>query len=126
MWNSIPTANNQNADLVLGQTDFISSNYGTSNLLLNYPTGVFYDGNKLFVVDNSNYRVLIWNSLPTSNGQAADAVMGQPDFVTANENQGGLSGSSLNYPTDLYSDGVRMFISDTDNNRVLIAPIPGI
>ena len=46
------------------------------------PQGVWIANNKLYVADTQNYRVLIWNSFPTTNNQAPDVVLGQPDFTT--------------------------------------------
>src|SRR5699024_7841431 len=50
----------------------------------------------------------------------ADLVLGQPDFVSKGVNTGGVSNSSLNQPYAVYSDGTRLFVSDSLNNRVLV------
>ena len=42
----------------------------------------------LFVTDLGYNRVLIWNSIPTSNGAAADVAIGQPDLVSSIANYG--------------------------------------
>ena len=47
------------------------------------PTSVTTDGTRLFVSDLGFNRVLIWNTIPTANGQAADVVVGQPDMVSS-------------------------------------------
>ncbi len=89
IWNSIPTRNGVSADLVLGQADFISgsANRGGSVAAntLNNPTSFWSDGEKLFISDESNHRVLLWRSFPTINGQAADVVIGQADFSSTVE-----------------------------------------
>ena len=41
------------------------------------------DGSKLLVCDKDNNRVLIWNTVPTTNGQPADVVVGQTDFTSS-------------------------------------------
>ena len=46
------------------------------------PQGVWIQGGKLYVADTQDHRVLIYNSIPTSNGAAADLVLGQPNFTT--------------------------------------------
>jgi hypothetical protein len=46
----------------------------------NGPTDVWSDGTRLAVVDNANSRVLIWASIPTTNGQAATIVIGRASF----------------------------------------------
>jgi len=47
------------------------------------PQGVWIQGTRLFVADTDNSRILVWNTIPTSNYQAADYVLGEPDFNTA-------------------------------------------
>ena len=68
----------QDADIVLNWFDF--NNSGGSQVLY-HPMGITNDGQHLIVVDTCNNRVLIWNSLPTSN-VAPDVVLGQTDFNT--------------------------------------------
>lgn len=152
IWNHIPTANNQPADIVLGQPNFTSDNqpppngsnppvYPTAaaNQLLN-PTSVSTDpsGTHLFVSDLGFNRVLIWNSIPTSNDQPADVVVGQPNMTsTIANNTNNLCSSpgndstgkpiypsecnkTLNFPRYALSDGTHLFIADGGNDRVLV------
>ena len=72
------------ADGVLGQPDFTTnlkkySRDGVSNL-----RGVFGDeAGRLYLVDESNHRVLVFNHAASQpNGAFADYVLGQPDFGT--------------------------------------------
>ncbi len=121
IYNSIPTTNNAPADIVIGQTNFTSSAATTTRTGLSYPGNVFYDGKKLFIPEYGNSRVLIYNSLPTTNGAPADVVIGQADFTHGTANQGGtVKAYTLNKPTGVFSDGKRLFIADYLNNRVLI------
>ncbi|MGA3024346.1 MAG: hypothetical protein ABSF98_06220 [Bryobacteraceae bacterium] len=164
IWNSIPTQNNQPADLVLGQPNFtttqspkITTTPVTSSSDIISPTGVSSDGTHLFVADLGQNRVLIWNSIPTQNNQAADVEIGQPDMTTAvpNNSFSGLpattSGSTdketpvlcttpqvngadsngnptypqrcaytLSFPRYVLSDGTRLFVADSGNDRVLV------
>src|SRR5262249_7624836 len=92
--NGIPTQNGAAADLVLGQKDFTSfvqpdltqqRTGATASVLLN-PVAVTSDGQRLFVTDLGYNRVLIWNSIPASNGQAADVAIGQPDLTSSTAN----------------------------------------
>ena len=123
IWNKIPTTNGANADVVLGQTDFTSSGFATSQTGLNEPEGIWSDGTKLAVADFFNSRVLIWNSIPTSNGSPADIVVGQPDFTSADNST--LNAQSLNEPGDVTSDGTSLFVADSRNNRILVySPFP--
>src|SRR5262249_33581239 len=96
IWNSIPTTNGAAADVVLGQTNMTTfvqpdltqqKNNVTASALLN-PVAVSSDGTRLFVTDLGYNRVLIWNTIPTSNGQAADVAVGQPDLTSSVANYG--------------------------------------
>lgn len=139
IWNSWPTHNNQNADLVLGQTSFntntspsptITAPSAAANQLEN-PTSVTSDGTHLFVSDLGFNRVLIWNSIPTTMDQNADVAVGQPDLtqttfnnpnVCAGYNIGPVNEcrTSLNFPRFALSNGTKLFVADGGNDRVLI------
>lgn len=111
------------ANLVLGQPNFTSSavnNGGLSSQSMNAMYHAFVASDKLFVADSSNNRVLIWNSLPTTNGQAADIVLGQPDMNSNASNNGGVSAQSMAKPSFVYSDGTRLVVAEEGNHRVLI------
>lgn len=88
IWNTIPTQNAQPADVVLGQPDFTQNqpNLGISNnptvQTLNWPYGVFSDGNSLWIADTGNRRVLFYHKIPTNNYAKAEKVIGKPDFTT--------------------------------------------
>ncbi|MAK92810.1 MAG: hypothetical protein CMI13_16445 [Oleibacter sp.] len=97
VWNTFPTENFEPADLVLGQPDFASNNANDADQdsseddpsaqTMNYPfDGIYSNGEQIFVTDGDNNRVLIWNSWPTENGQAADVVLGQGSFTNTAAN----------------------------------------
>ncbi len=127
IWNSIPSQNNQPADLVLGQDNFTTTrvvNPPTASSLRG-PQGVWIQGNRLMVADTSNNRVLIWNSFPSRNNQAADVVLGAPDFTTRVEldlvvTRIDPKAENLLNPVSVTSDGQRVFVSDLGFNRVMI------
>ncbi len=140
IWNSIPTSNNQPADLVLGQSSFnvgtqsacdpTKTNYVSAANQLCNPVSVTSDGAHVFVADLGFNRVLIWNHIPTSNGENADVVVGQPDMVSAVPNNPAVCANgtgtevqcayNMNFPRYALSDGRRLFIADGGNDRVLI------
>jgi len=127
IWNEIPTSNNQNADVVLGQPDFVTFNLPTpvTASSLRAPQGVFISNGKLMVADTQNNRVLIWNSIPTKNNQPADLVLGAPNFTTVvNPDQTSnaifAAPNTLLSPTSVTSDGVHLFVADLGFSRVLI------
>jgi uncharacterized protein (TIGR03437 family) len=113
IWNSIPTSNNQPADLVLGEPNFNTAPPSTTSDLpptasnLFSPVSVTSDGTRLYVTDLGHHRVLIWNTIPTQNGQAADVVVGQPNMTTEGDNNYGGTCKS----NGIDSDGVTTFPS---------------
>ncbi|SHJ87061.1 NHL repeat-containing protein [Pseudozobellia thermophila] len=127
IWNDLPTSEYQEPDVVLGQSSFSETGRNSGGLVsentLHYPSGIWSDGTILIVGDAWNHRVLIWHTLPTENGQAADVVLGQPDFVSNQPNVAGIgndpSAQTLNWPYGVFSDGSSLWIADTGNRRIL-------
>lgn len=120
IYNSLPSVNGASASVVVGRTTFSSTTSGCTQNLCSNVNGVCFspDGKKLIVSDFGNNRVLIWNSIPTVNGQNADVVIGQTSFTT---NASGVTASNLNGPTGIsMSPAGQLFISDYNNNRVLV------
>ncbi len=126
IWNEPPMQNNREADIVLGQADFFS---GESNRGNDEPTaetlfwcyGVHWDGEQLWVADTGNRRVMMWNGIPTRNGQPADLILGQHDFVTRDENGGGEpDAASMRWPHGIAVWRGRLCISDAGNNRIMV------
>jgi len=107
------------SSLVLGQPDFTTNNSNLSQTGLRGPTGVATDGNILAVADTDNNRVLIWLRAPTRNGQPADVVVGQADF-THNATSVPPTQTSLRGPEGVWISNGKLFIADTQDNRVLI------
>lgn len=63
-------------------------------------------------------------ALSFTNGQAADVVVGQPDFITANLGGGGATGFSGLYSSAHVANG-NLYVGDDFNNRVMVfAGIP--
>lgn len=97
IFNHIPTANGASADIVLGEPDMTTNTQPVLSQQLNIldtnlaatasnmynPVSVTSDGTRVYVADLGNNRVLIWNSIPTSNGAPADVVVGQPNMTSA-------------------------------------------
>ncbi|MFA5569101.1 MAG: hypothetical protein WC972_10695 [Trueperaceae bacterium] len=122
IWTGFPTASFTPADLVLGQVDFGSDAASAAASGLDAPQSVHGNGTQLFVADTYNNRVLLWNAMPTTNGQPADAVLGQPDLVSALPNGGALSATArgFDHPTGVYAIGNRLLVADNHNHRYLI------
>ncbi|TFZ07275.1 hypothetical protein EZ313_11935 [Ramlibacter henchirensis] len=101
-------------------------NTGPSEFTLNRPTGVWTDGARLVVADTQNNRVLIWDTIPqpgaSDAARGADRVLGQHDFESVQPNRGldAPTRFALHGPKSVASDGTRLAVADTGNNRVLI------
>ncbi len=111
------------ASVVLGQPDFVTSteNLYASQNNLRAPTAVASDGIHLVVADTNHNRILIWNHIPTTNNAPADVVVGQPNFTTDTVPTNGTpSASSLSGPQGVWILNGKMYVADTQNNRVLI------
>jgi sugar lactone lactonase YvrE len=95
---------------------------GVSASSLLGPSDVCSDGTRVAVVDTGNSRVLVWNSLPTQNGQPADAILAQPVASTGSPNLGtGIAGiNSAAFPTACVFAPEGLYLADTGNNRVLL------
>ena len=128
IWNTLPTTMNQPPDVVVGQTSFTTNVFPGDTptaTSLRGPNGVWIQNGQLFVADTQNDRVLIYNSIPTSNGAAADIVLGQPNMTTyvqvniADQTTSAASNNLLT-PVSVTSDGTRLFVADLGFNRVLI------
>lgn len=127
IWNTLPTSNQQRADVVLGQVSATAS--AANNVLppqplqFNQVSHVATDGTRLFVVDQGNSRVLIWNQVPKAGPVPPDVVLGQADFTSGLANRGGsgsTSAQTLSSPTTVAVSGDRLAVADTGNNRVLV------
>ena len=72
VWNKAPTSATSVPDFVLCQTSMTSNASGTSLSQCNWPSDAVVTANgKLLVADSDNDRILVWNTMPTSSGQAA-------------------------------------------------------
>jgi uncharacterized protein (TIGR03437 family) len=84
---------------------------------LNFPRFALSDGERLFIADAGNDRILIYNEIPLSNGAAADVVIGQPDFQRLVESDGA---GSVRAPTALAHDGANLYVTDPFTRRILV------
>src|SRR5581483_4080559 len=112
-----PLCQNQ-ASLVLGQPDFSTTTAPRTQAGLNFRLPFAPDGTIFAVADTANNRVLIWKSIPTQNGQNADIVLGQPDFTTLGPVT--VSASTFRAPQGVWIQNGKLYVADTQNNRVMI------
>src|SRR5260370_30659483 len=88
---------------------------------MNFPRFALSDGRRLFVADGGNDRVLVFNQVPTGNGFAADAIMGQ---LGGGINQASDSTDSMRTPLSLAWDGTNLYVTDAFNVRVMVYTPP--
>ena len=126
IWHTRPTQSHQRPDVVLGQADFDSgeSNRGqdrpTASTLF-WPYCVSWDGQRLWVADTGNRRVLMWQGLPQHNGEAAALVLGQPDFDHRDENGGAApTAASMRWPHAISFSAGGLCVADAGNNRLML------
>ncbi len=84
---------------------------------LNFPRFALSDGQRLFIADAGNDRILVYNQIPLENGAPADTVIGQADFQKLEESDGA---SGLRSPTALAYDGTNLYVADPFSRRVLV------
>ena len=108
VWNSLPEENVQ-ADIVIGQKDFTSFTAGIGEDQLNWPVGVAFAGDALIISDAHNDRLLVYDSVPSSNGAPADHVI-----TAINEDE------DLIWPWGIWSDGSRLIATSTFSGKVAV------
>ena len=122
VYNQVPTANGTAADFVIGQPDFSMNAAATTANGLNHPYAAYCMANKLFVVEQGNNRILVFDPIPTATNPAASYVIGQPDMVTGTS---GCAADKFNSPYEILRVGDTFYVADGGNHRVLrFDPIP--
>jgi DNA-binding beta-propeller fold protein YncE len=126
--------NGESASFELGQPSgvnaFTTHAAATTQSGMDLPDLISYDPNtnRLFVADNINSRVLVYNVGPSviANGENASYVIGAANFTTNNDS---TTQSTLELDEPLNNSEAcarydpasgRLFVCDTDNNRVMI------
>ena len=125
IWRQLPRDDATPPDLVLGQPNFTSDdrNRGgsASSRSLFVPTGVLVWQGSLIVADAWNHRVLIWRQLPLVSDLPADIVLGQATMYDGELNRGGSpQADTLYWPYGVATDGRRLYVTDSNNRRVLV------
>jgi DNA-binding beta-propeller fold protein YncE len=127
VYNTSSLSNGMNAAYVLGATGFGGTGGpgGATQSTLTLPFGVAFDtaNQLLYVGDNNNSRVMVFNVAPGTimNGENASYVLGQPSFTANGAN---LTQSGMESTTGLAFDSVndRLFVADGGYSRVTIYP----
>ncbi len=112
--------NGESAVNVIGQADFTSTTSTTSQSRFKAAAYINYDStnDRLFVVDATSNRVLIFDVSAITNGESAIGVLGQTNYTSSTA---GTTQSKFSNPSgvDYYSTADILFVSDYNNNRVL-------
>lgn len=103
-------------DIILGR---LSESSAPGPATLVNPVSVALDGKRIYVGDAALHRVLVWNSLPSTDDQPADVVLGQPDF-TSNMAVDVPDPESIAAPSAMVSDGNNLFVADSARRRILV------
>ncbi len=125
IWHRRPTGTKDVPDVVLGQADFDGgeSNRGylhPTESTLFWPYCISWDGERLWVADTGNRRVLMWQGLPQRHGAPADLVLGQADFLHRDENGGAApSAASMRWPHAITFPAAGLCVADAGNNRLM-------
>ncbi|GEM_PF-782316 len=129
-------SNGMNAIDVLGQTNFYERVERVTQQGLSNPIGLAYDleNNRLFVGQSSN-RISVFDILPpqegASHGPSAIGVLGKTDYDENNNlvptfdkfgRNNGPNNLNFNWAEDSIVDTTnhRLFVSERENNRVLV------
>lgn len=117
--------NGAGASGVLCQPDFATTTHGLSATQADFPWGTWITpDDTLWVLDYSNHRALRFDNASTkANGSAANAVVGQPDFITKTTGTTSQKLNLFNWGLHPFVDGSgNLWIPDANNNRVLTFP----
>lgn len=113
IYNTVPGAGNPLPDLVLGQSNFTNNLPGAGKNELSWAGNVSAAGGKVAVADTENDRILIWNTPPTLNAQAADVSLSLPLFTPpGNQNR-------YAWPWGIWTDGNKLAVTATQGSAVL-------
>ena len=124
VWHSMPTADEQPADVVLGQPDGITEGRAAGGRGpergMNLPTGVLVHDGRLIVADAWHHRILVWNEVPLLDDTPPDLVLGQNDPSSVSPNRGvECSAGTFYWPFGIAVVGSTFWVADTGNRRVL-------
>jgi hypothetical protein len=129
VWDTVPTASDTPPDYALGQPNMeaVAPNQGADVRAdtFYWPFSFGFAGDRFYVADTGNRRVLGWHGLPAP-GELPDVILGQPDAPSRNENRDGpVSARSFRWPHAIAGScaapgkQAALYVADAGNHRVL-------
>ena len=127
VYNHIPTANGAAANVVIGQADMTQGSVAGGDRGVTAPKGLALSNGRLFVATartnpttgNSEGRVFIYNTIPSSNNALADVVVGDTPYEDCSPSYlGGWTASGI------ATDGTRLFITGSTSRVMIYNRIP--
>lgn len=124
VWDSVPRTSDTPPDHILGQPDpgAVDPNAGgeCSAATMYWPFGVAVIGDRFWIADTGNRRVLGWDGGIPDPGRPADIVVGQPDSSQREENRGGaVNAASFRWPHGLAGTPDLLLVADAGDHRML-------
>ncbi len=119
IWNEIPTVNSKEADVVIGQETFNSSDSGANANQLYHPHSVHLTpSGQLLITNELSHQVFVYDSIPVTDGESATIVIGHDDFGISSS---GTSQTEMNMPYSVITtyEG-KLAVAEYGNNRVLV------
>lgn len=121
IFNTTTLTNGQSAIHVLGQSNF-TSNVGHSNQNSARNPHIVLDqvNKRLFVAEDGNQRVMVFDVNTITNGENAINVLGKPNYTYSGVYA--VNQSNVNTPQAIAYDANnnRLFVGDTQGNRILV------
>ena len=130
LWNDWKQAFTQKADVIIGQESFEGNGQNQyrvqpASFTLNWCYDSCFHGEKLFIADTGNSRILKFDPIPQQHNPAAHSLIGHDDFGTGSENAKTMMGTSnaLYWPFSICIENKLLAIADTGNHRIVLKTI---
>ncbi len=105
LYNKLPDESSAEADVVINAT------------WLGGVQQAIISGERLIAANREAGRILIWNKIPVKDNKLPDVILGKSTDLEWWRN--GKGRAELNNPVSVATDGIRLFVSDWGNNRIL-------
>ncbi len=108
-------------DNILGQVNYYSNTAATTQAGMSFPIALSFDavGNRLFVVDNTNNRVVVYDTASITDGENATGVIGQLSFTLSTA---AVTQDSIRLPRAAAYDSTSglLYVTDFTDSRVMV------